>query len=395
MVSNDARLNELRPAQERYAALIEVARAVSGETDIFKLLALASERARELIHAEFATLYLVDTKKNELWSAVLEGPNQLRDIHLPIGNGIAGTVAKTGQVINLEDAYTDPRFDRSYDLVTGIRTRALLTVPMHSLHRGVMGVLQALNKRDGPFFDTQDVALVEAFAAITAVAVEAAELYQDLDRTFTSFVETMTATIDARDRQTAGHSRRVAVYGAAIARQMVLGSPVIDVVRLAGLVHDVGKISVPDAVLTKPGRLDDDERAAIQRHAAVTGDVLGRMYFFGLNQSLPTMAAQHHERPDGKGYPFGLKGEEISLGGRILGVADCFDALTHHRYYRNAMTYDEAYEYMKPLAESQFDPEPLKALGAALAEQDIVALAETGEPIATLSSDPSAGGTGD
>lgn len=382
----------VEPAQERYTALIEVAQAIAGETDVFALLRLVSERARELLDAEFATLYLVDADRDQLWSAVLQS-ERLTEIRLPIGNGISGHVAKTGQVINLEDAYNDPRFDRSFDRLSGTRTRSLLTVPMHSRTKGVMGVLQALNKRHGQYFDAADVALVEAFAAISGVAVEAATLYRDLDLTFNSFVETITATIDARDRQTAGHSRRVAIYATQIAREMGLPEAEVEVMRLAGMMHDVGKIGVPEAVLTKPGRLTDEERDAIQTHSVITGDVLGRMYFFGLNRALPTMAAEHHERPDGKGYPRGLKGDEISLGGRILGVADCFDALTHHRYYRNAMTYEDAYTFMEPLAGEQFDPDPLAALGQAVNTAEFAALLETGDPIATLSADPSAGGT--
>ncbi|MGI8549633.1 MAG: HD-GYP domain-containing protein [Dehalococcoidia bacterium] len=226
-----------------------------------------------------------------------------------------------------------------------------------------------------------------------AIAVEAATRYHELDLMFHSFVETITATIDARDRQTAGHSRRVSIYAAAIARELVLSEEEVEVMRLAGLLHDVGKIGVPEAVLTKPGPLTVEERRQVQLHAAISGDVLNRMHLFGLNQALPKMAAEHHERPDGKGYPLGLTEEEISLGGRILGVADCFDALTNHRYYRNAMTYEEAYAYMLPLRDSQFAPEPLEALGRAMNSTEFAALIEIGKPIATLSSDQSASGT--
>lgn len=378
-------------AQDRYAALIEVARAVSGETDHLALLKLVSDRACSLIDAEKATLYLVDNERNQLCSAVLQS-ERLAEIRLPLGTGISGHVAKTGQPVNLEDAYADPRFDRSFDQRSGLRTQSMLTVPMHSRTHGVIGVLQIINKRSG-CFDAADVALLEAFAAIAGIAVEAATLYGELDLMFNSFVETITATIDARDQQTSGHSRRVSIYAQVIAREMGLAEAEVELIRLAGLLHDVGKIGVPEAVLTKPGRLTDDERVAMQAHVIITGEVLKRMHLSGLNCALPRIAAEHHERPDGNGYPLGLKSDEISLGGRILGVADCFDALTHQRYYRNAMSYEEAYAYMLPLANAQFAPEPLSALGLAIDTPEFVELMEVEEPLAFLSSAPSAGGT--
>lgn len=381
----------LELARERYAALIEIARAVSGETDLNALLTLVSDRAQAAMRAEGATLYLIDTERNQLWSAALQTSGRLSEVRLPIGDGISGAVAKTGQAITVEDAYLDPRFDRSWDRISGRRTRTMLTVPMHSRSRGVTGVLQLINKQSGSF-DAGDTLLAEAFAAIAGVAVEAATLYTELGLMFNSFVETITATIDARDRQTAGHSRRVSVYSSLIAQAMHLTTPEVELMRLAGLLHDVGKIGVPEAVLTKPGKLTDEERLAIQVHAGISGDVLSRMRLFGLNQDLPRMAAEHHERPDGRGYPRGLSGDQISLGGRILAVADCFDALTHHRYYRNAMPYEEAYAFMLPLGGAQFDPVPLQALGEAYRAPEFEALMETGEPLATLSSDPSAGG---
>jgi HD-GYP domain-containing protein (c-di-GMP phosphodiesterase class II) len=159
--------------------------------------------------------------------------------------------------------------------------------------------------------------------------------------------------IDAKDPYTRGHSRRVAMYAAEIAKRMHLSEDEVQNVYYAGLLHDAGKISVPDAVLNKPGKLTDDERRQIQEHTIAGGDMLKQLSSL---RGIRETALYHHERYDGKGYPEGLKGEAIPLYARIVGVADSYDAMFSNRVYRRHLNKDEIIEEIQQGAATQFDP---------------------------------------
>ena len=159
--------------------------------------------------------------------------------------------------------------------------------------------------------------------------------------------------IDAKDPYTRGHSRRVAMYAAEIAKRMGLSEDEIQNVYYAGLLHDAGKISVPDAVLNKPGKLTDEERKAIQNHTVAGGKMLLQLSSL---RGVRETALYHHERYDGNGYPDGLKGDIIPLYARIVGVADSYDAMSSNRVYRRHLNKDEIIEEIQKGSGTQFDP---------------------------------------
>ncbi|MBX3354286.1 MAG: HD domain-containing protein [Phycisphaeraceae bacterium] len=170
---------------------------------------------------------------------------------------------------------------------------------------------------------------------------------------FGGTMHALISAIDAKDRYTRGHSDRVSAFAALLAEQANLGTEMIERARLCGLVHDIGKIGVPESILSKPGRLTDEEFAAIAAHPQIGFDIL---------RDIPQMrevlcgVLEHHERWDGTGYPQGKKGEEISLLGRIICLADCFDAMTSARTYRPARTIDEVLEEIRRCLGTHFDP---------------------------------------
>ncbi len=159
--------------------------------------------------------------------------------------------------------------------------------------------------------------------------------------------------IDAKDPYTSGHSRRVAMYAAEIAKRMRLSEDEIQNVYYAGLLHDAGKISIPDAVLNNPGKLTDEERKQIQNHTVAGGEMLKQLSSL---RGIRETALYHHERYDGTGYPEGLKGESIPLYARIVGVADSYDAMSSNRVYRRHLTKDEIIEQIQTGSGTQFDP---------------------------------------
>ncbi|RKM58534.1 HD domain-containing protein [Butyrivibrio sp. XB500-5] len=165
-------------------------------------------------------------------------------------------------------------------------------------------------------------------------------------------MNTFISFIDAKDPYTRGHSRRVAMYAAEIAKRMHLPENEIQNVYYAGLLHDAGKISIPDAVLNKPGKLTDEEMAAIRNHTVAGGNMLKQLSIPGVRET----ALYHHERYDGLGYPEGLRGNEIPLYARIVGVADSYDAMSSNRVYRRHLNKDEIIEEIQKGSGNQFDP---------------------------------------
>ena len=347
--------------------ILDVTRALTAEVDLDALLVQIMDAATRLLEVERSTLYLIDSTTSELVSKIAQQA-EVAEIRLPIGTGLAGFVAATGEVVLVPDAYADARFNQAVDLRTGFRTRNLLTVPVLNSHQERIGVIQVINRREGAF-GTADVALLRALASSAGVAIENARLYQQIDAMLQSFVRTLAASIDARDPQTAGHSQRVGGYAAQVVRVLVPDPMEHKLVYLAGLLHDYGKIGVPESILTKPGRLSDQEMEIMRGHATMSREILANVQFTQQLNRIPEIVYQHHERMDGGGYPLGLHGGEISFEGRVLAVCDVFDALTHQRYYREPISHAQAFAYIQDNKGTHFDEEVVAALGSILAQE--------------------------
>jgi putative nucleotidyltransferase with HDIG domain len=198
----------------------------------------------------------------------------------------------------------------------------------------------------------------------------------------TAAMESLSATVDARDAYTAGHSRRVQQLALAIGRELGLSQAELELLGHAALFHDIGKLAIPDAILLKPASLTDEEWALMARHAEEGASIINRLGF--LNDAVPAIR-HHHERFDGQGYPDGLKGEDIPLGARIIHVADAFDSMLTTRVYRPARPANEALEELRRMAGTQFCPRCVGALESIVAA-DITAPGATREPAAALAS---------
>ena len=209
-----------------------------------------------------------------------------------------------------------------------------------------------------------DEAELEADHRSAAAAPKAAERHID-DLTL-RFAETMVQALDARDPYTAGHSHRVSATSTAIAEQIGLSRKQIEIIRIGSLLHDIGKIGIPDAVLLKPAKLSRHEYAAVQQHTAIGKKILEKVGHF--QQFLP-FAELHHENYGGNGYPHGLKGEEIPLPVRIVHVADVYDALRSDRSYRAAIAHDEIMETIIRGSGKLFDPAVVEAFLAVVHER--------------------------
>ena len=306
---------------------------------------------------------------------------------LPIGmQSIAGAVAMTGVPINLADAYALPegvpyRFDASFDEITGYRTRAMLTMPLRALGGEVMGVLQLINPVANPrhpasVFDAQDETLIRHFAGIASVAMERA-------RTTRSIITRMIRSVELRDPyETARHAGNVADLSVDLWRAWAESSNVhpreidrgADRLRLAAMLHDVGKIGVSDSILQKAGRLTPAEMNAVRQHVLIGARLFDEVQF-DFDRQARDVALYHHARWDGTGYPtmaelaklreetpaaagavIEPRGEQIPLFARIVALADVFDALISERSYKKAWTVEDALAAIEAESGRHFDP---------------------------------------
>lgn len=227
------------------------------------------------------------------------------------------------------------------------------------LHRGQPIALLTLGRKESELpYSSEDLALLRTVANQLAIATENTQLYGRMRDLYLSGVRTLAATVDAKDSYTHGHSERVASYSRAIAVALGLPQLEVETIELAGLLHDLGKIGVPDAVLQKPGRLDPGERSLIEQHADLGARILADNPAL---LPLVPLVRHHHERFDGKGYPSGLAGEAIPLGAAIIAIADTYDTMTTDRPYRRAPGHERARDEVVRCGGSQFHPRVVEA----------------------------------
>lgn len=235
-------------------------------------------------------------------------------------------------------------------------------MPMRNIKHEILGVFQVLNKINGTF-TREDEEMLIAIGTSAGIAIENARLFDSQQKMietqkqlFKSFIDTLAASIDARDKITAGHSSRVKMYSELICEDLNLEKSQKDNVIHGAILHDIGKIGIRDAVLQKEGKLTDEEYKHIQEHVKITYDILNKVYLSEEFKEVAEIASSHHEKYDGTGYFRKLAGENICLGGRILAVSDVFDAITSKRHYRDKMPIKDALSIIKNGSGKHFDP---------------------------------------
>lgn|GEM_PF-510984 len=255
------------------------------------------------------------------------------------------------------DAARDQRLEGSKSVVMQ-SIRSIFAAPIASAKK-VWGVIYVDTHKSLRKDHEDALEWLIAVAHQAGGILERIALVEDQRRMLESMMRGLAASIDARDGLTAGHSARVAHYSVGTARAMGISVEDQYSIYYAALLHDYGKIGIDDAVLKKPGRLTPEEYEHIKLHPRFSYDILSKIEFPDDLRDLPMMAASHHERMDGKGYPFGLAGEQIPLAGRIIAIADVYDSLTRKRHYRDPMPIDEVLAHLEEGRGPRFDPKCL------------------------------------
>jgi HD-GYP domain-containing protein (c-di-GMP phosphodiesterase class II) len=346
--------------EKRQTLLSQFGRLIAAETRLDALLTIIAEEVRHILNADRCSVFLVDAYKGELWTKVALGMEE-KVLRIPMGQGIAGFVAKTGSAVNIRDAYRDTRFTQDLDRITGYQTRSVLAVPLKGRDGRSVGVFEVLNKGKGAFTD-EDEGLLRILATMAASFIENATLFEDLRRSHIETIYRMALVAEFRDQKDTGrHLRRMSRFSGILAAAMGMPYQESEDIRYASPLHDIGKVAIPDAILRKPGKLDVPEYEEMKRHT-----IYGSQMLVNAESRLLRLAAKiaiaHHEHYDGSGYPYGLKGLNIPIEARIVSVADVFDALVSKRVYKGAWTVEDAKTYIKGQEGTLFDPEVINCL---------------------------------
>ena len=375
---------DIRGFREEVLKLTQIGIALTSLHDLDELLEMIVREARNFTGADAGSLYLRegddlrfvvsqnDTLANRLG---LDGERVLfSSFTLPISDSsIAGFVANNRQNLNLPDVYAIPAdapygFNRDFDERNDYCTRSVLTVPMLDHGDQILGVLQLINASvDGRVvpFDSEREDLVRSMASQAVVAVNNARLTTQIKKVHLDTIMRLSVAAEYKDKDPARHIQRVSNYSAALARKLGWSADLVEQMLYSSPMHDVGKIGIADSILLKPGRLTDEERSAMQEHTAIGSRILASSDSPILQMS-QQVALSHHEKWDGSGYPRGLKGKKIPQAGRIVAVADVFDALSSRRIYKSAMGIEETMDILRKDAGSHFDPECVVAFSEIL-----------------------------
>jgi HD-GYP domain-containing protein (c-di-GMP phosphodiesterase class II) len=349
---------------DRMDLIYEVSKKVGSVSRMTQLLEKIIRMTQKTLNASAASVLLFDDKDNELYFEVASGPvgKALKRVKVSTEYGIAGQVTRTGKPLIVNDARRHPNFHGHIDKITGFVTMSLICAPL-LIHRKVLGVIEVLNKLDGSDFNEQDLEAVVAVAATTAMAIENTQLHQDVLDSYKATVSTLAAAIDAKDPYTYGHSQRVMEYAMMGGKALSLPVESMETLEYAGMLHDVGKISIDAHILNKPGVLNPDEWDIIRQHPVTGAKLLKEIPFL---KEASEYVLYHHERFDGTGYPIGKKGQDIPIESRLIAVADAFDTMTTDRSYRPAMSFEEGINELFSCSGTQFCPTSVEAIVSSL-----------------------------
>ena len=350
----------LQRAQRHLKTLHRVSEKLAGASDLQVLADVSLETILDVTAADRAALVLrrEGTTSGEADVAAVRMRNDDQAPFTLSRTLVADTIMK-GVSTFARDASLDARF-ASGESVIGQGIRSVMCVPLRTTDE-VLGALY-VDSQSGPGrFSDEDLELLAAIGNHTGVALHRVRLLSEIERLLLDTVRAIAATIDAKDGYTHRHSERVAALASRIAAELGLGVDQQEIAQLSALLHDVGKIAVPDSILNKPGRLTVEEFAEMRKHPEHGARILANIKSPLVSAVLPGVR-NHHEKWDGSGYPDGLRGGDIPLLGRLLGVADFLDALTSVRAYHAAKSLDEVVELIVAGSGVHFDPEVADAV---------------------------------
>lgn len=362
--------NELKRARERcdkLDILTKLSRLLNSSLDFEYVKRKAITAATELLDCETSSLLLKDEKGKLFFEVALGEKGEIvKRFQLKMGEGIAGWVAMHGEPLIVYHAQEDPHFFKEVDQASDFITQNVICVPLR-IKDGIIGVIQGINKREGEFTQ-DDIELFLALADQIAIALDNARLYEELNEMAMQLVEGLSEAIEKRDSYSGGHPQRVLKICMAMSKYLSLTPEEKGQLKLAAILHDIGKVGITDHILGKNRGLTVEEMEIIREHPRAGAEIVGHIK--QLRSIIPAIQ-YHHEHYDGSGYPEGLQGEEIPLVARIIAVADTYDAIIHERSYHKGLSKSEAVAEIAEHVGTQFDPQVVAVFAQALDNGDI------------------------
>jgi len=357
-------------------SLLDLGADLYGCRDFSSALHAILFQARTFAQAEAGSLYLVQgewlefvaVQNDRLGST--ETSEQLLGKKLAINSeSLAGFVASTGKSANVADSGSLPagapfRINRELGATSGYVVRSILAIPLNCPDGGCIGVMELFNRLDprgqpGPFPEAISEGVI-SLASQAAMVLHSLRLQEQLRQAHLHSIFRLSAIAEYRDVDTGDHIHRVSRVSELIAEALGLDADQVELIKYASPMHDVGKVGIPDAILFKPGHLTPQQRRIMERHTVIGAEIFDDPEDKVLAEARE-IALHHHERWDGSGYPDGLAGEAIPLCGRIVGLADVFDAVVSRRCYKKAYSLDVALDIIQKDSGRHFDPQVAEA----------------------------------
>ncbi len=350
----------------------EIGQAISQQTNIDSILKSVTQVLQKRLDYDRGLILLADQEKTALTLQAGFGysKEQLELInkvtfHLdrPESKGVfvVSFREKRPFLINDLNEIEESLSSRSLAFAKRLGAQSFICCPIICEDESI-GILAVDNLKSKRPLVRSDISLLMGIAPVIGISIRNADLLDARSRQLRSILQVLAASIDARDPLTAGHSEKVTEYALGICGELGLSQSFRELIRVAALLHDYGKIGVPDAILKKEGPLTEEEYEVVKAHSARTMEILEQINFEGILCQVPEIAGSHHEKLDGSGYPRGLKGREIPLGARIIAVADYFEAITAKRHYREPMPLEEAFETLRAGIGRHFEKRIVEAL---------------------------------
>jgi len=350
-VKNKKNKSTLDPsAQNRIIKLI------NSSLDIDEVLNLSMKLMEKTLNATASSILLHDAETNELKFYLATGSKKdiLKVIRMPADKGVAGRSFQTGRTLLIPDAAKSPFFYKQVDDKTKFVTKNLIATPLPIKGKRI-GVLEVLNKAHGTF-TKQDMQKLKNMAAEISVAIDNARLYDEVKHAYMESMLNMAKAEKFRDNDTGLHIERCGEYALRLAPALGIPERNFENLRVSMMMHDIGKVAIPDVILLKPGRLNTEEMEIMKTHTTKGGEILGQAPLLQLAVDIATC---HHEKWAGNGYPNNLKGEEIPLAARLLAIIDVFDALLSKRPYKDPFPPEQVRDILQSSRGSHFDPHVL------------------------------------
>jgi len=364
--------------EKDFEKLLDVGIALSSVRDLDELLDLILSEAQRLTNADSGSVYLVEgdklifkvSRSNTYFAKWGEAKTRqiFKSYEMPITKGsIAGYVALTSSPLNIPDVTNLPKgteysYNPAFDKKYSYKTVSMLVVPMMNNAGKIIGVLQLINSIENgntvPFTPNHQK-ITMSLSSQAAVAIQNAKLNADLKNAYLDTIFRLSSAAEYKDKETSNHIKRVSYYSRLIAEKMGLPREECELIFWASPMHDIGKLGIPDSILQKPGILTDTERKSMQYHTLIGALILKSSKAEVLEHS-KIIALTHHEKFDGSGYPQGLKGSGIPLEGRIVALADVYDALSSKRCYKDPFPEEKITAILKESTGKHFDPEILE-----------------------------------